>query len=58
MKTGEGVKKRFFNKVPVLFEESRPEAIGSGAGVIIHGEEGSPNFVEGERADKGGSLRR
>jgi hemoglobin-like flavoprotein len=44
------------DKVPVSFIESWAKAIGSGARVIIHREESTFDFLEGERAGESGSL--
>jgi hypothetical protein len=44
------------HQVPIALEESRAKAIRPGAGVVLHGEKGSPDFVKGEGANQGGSL--
>jgi hypothetical protein len=43
VETRERIEKIMFNKIPMLFEKSRPETVRPRAGVVVHGEEGSSN---------------
>jgi hypothetical protein len=45
-------------KVPVFLEKTGTEAVRPRAGIIVHGEEGVFDFIEGERANERGSLGR
>jgi hypothetical protein len=57
MEARKGVKKRRFDQVPIPLKEGRTKTIGTRARVIIHGEQGRPNLLKGERADESGCLR-
>jgi hypothetical protein len=52
----EGLEQLRFDEVPILFIEGRTEAIRTRTGVVVHGEEGSPDLIKGERVGKGCSL--
>jgi hypothetical protein len=56
VETSQKIYQSKFYELPVLFEESWAKTVRAGAGIVIHGEKGRPDFWEGKRFDQVGSL--
>jgi hypothetical protein len=51
MKPLEGFQEVVFDEVPILFKESRAKAVRPWTGIVVHGEEGSTDFIQREGVD-------
>jgi hypothetical protein len=57
MEAGKRLQEGVFNQVPIAFVKGGAKAIWAWARVIVHGEEGVSDLLQGEGADKGVGLR-